>query len=252
MERFIIDPVLLDYPIDILDAPHRVMVRLRAKGVERLADLEDLSDGDLLSIYHFGKKSLEGILQRLEMLNLCAKEHGGPPEQLLECMRLKLSKSEEVIEKIVHAVVDEATTRESLSYHLSQLSPRSVFVVSERIGLRRDQIRTLQELADMMKLTRERVRQLQNRTFEHLKDVLYESGVLGRWEKILSQSAAEPPHGEPFFLERIGNHVIVGRTSAPGFVVLATHLIKGTDLNLLLKAYRDGRLSRFWIRKNRI
>lgn len=248
MPKFVIQEMLYSYPIEILDVPHRAMVRLRAMGVLRLEDLANLSDEDLLQIYHLGKKSLTEIKRKIDALNECACTHGSPPEELMECMKLRLSNSEGLIEQMVQAVVSEAKRR-SVSYYLSQLPSRSVFVVAERIGMRRYQIRTLQELADMMSLTRERVRQLQNRTIEHLKSKLHNEGVLGEWEDILSWAASEPPPGEANFLDRLSRTEQIGQSTPTGFVILATHLIKDIDIPVLLRAYRDGKLNRIWARR---
>ncbi len=249
MPKFIISEQLFRYPIEILDVPRRAMVRLRAKGIVWLQDLALLSDDDLLAIYHFGRKSLFELQKRLEALNECACRQGALPEELLECMRLKLQNSEELIGKMVQAVIGEVSTRNSIAYVLSKMPPRAVFVVAERIGLRKGQIRTLQELADMMSLTRERVRQLQNRTFEHLRQKLEAEKLLEEWEDVLTWAALEPPSGEGNFLDRVARTGIPCQATATGFVVLATHLIKDVDLPVLLRASRDGKLSRFWAKR---
>ena len=113
--------------------------------------------------------------ERLELINECAKKKGGPPSELLECMRLRLSGTNGMIEQIVNSVAEGEQDERSISYFLSVIPTRSAFVLVERLGLRRQGRRTLQELADMMNLTRERVRQLQNRSMEALLDALQRS-----------------------------------------------------------------------------
>lgn len=251
MPRFVIVQELLSYPIEILDVPHRVMIRLKQKDIRTLEQLSQMSEEDLLSIYHFGRKSLDDIRRRLELINECARKKGGPPSELLECMRLRLSGTNGMIEQIVSNVADSEVEEKTISYFLSVIPTRSAFVLVERLGLRRQGRRTLQELADMMNLTRERVRQLQNRSMESLLEAVEETSILEQWDKILSEAALDQPTGEQAFLDHIAKSGYIGKSTPAGFVIIATHLIKGTDIPVLLKASRDGRLYRFWVRRKK-
>lgn len=257
MPKFVIANQLLEYPIEILDLSHRASVRLKERGIINLSDLSKVDDDDLLAIYHFGQKSLMQIRKRLQMLNECAMKHGEPTGEIIECLRLKLSRDEAVIESVVKAVVGEGQDRQnkrnitSLAYHLASLNPRQAFVLVERFGMRREKKRTLQDIATIMDLTRERVRQLQNRTLEEMKEQLSNQSTLEHWELKLMESAARPPTGEQFFLQRIEEQGLSGRANPAGFVVLSTHLILGTPIPTLLKAARDGRLYRFWMRRKK-
>jgi hypothetical protein len=249
--KFVIVQELLTYPIEILDVPHRVMIRLKQKEIRTLEQLSQMSEEDLLSIYHFGRKSLDDIRRRLELINECARKKGGPPSELLECMRLRLSGTHGMIEQIVNSIADGEVDEQSISYFLSVIPTRSAFVLVERLGLRRQGRRTLQELADMMNLTRERVRQLQNRSMEALLDAVSEAQILQKWDKLLMEAATDQPTGEQGFLENIAKSGCMGKSTAAGFAIIATHLIKGTDIPVLLKASRDGRLYRFWVRRKK-
>lgn len=251
MPKFQIVSELLTYPIEILDVPHRVMVRLKQRDIRTLEQLSQMSEEELLSIYHFGKKSLEDIKRRLELINECARKKGGPPSELLECMRLRLSGTNGVIEEIVNSIADSEDEARSISYFLSMIPTRSAFVLVERLGLRRKGRRTLQELADMMNLTRERVRQLQNRSMEALLDAIRDTDSLDAWDTLLAEATVEQPPSEQAFLEYITRSGFIGKSTPAGFVVVATHLIKGTDIPVLLKASRDGRLYRFWVRRKK-
>ena len=65
------------------------------------------------------------------------------------------------------------------------------------------------------------------------------------------EAALDQPTGEQAFLEHISKSGFIGQSSPAGFVIVATHLIKGTDIPVLLKASRDGRLYRFWVRRKK-
>lgn len=252
MERIFVSQKLYSYPVEILDVPHRAMIRLKSLGVFRLEQLAGLTESDLLSIYHFGQKSLFELKRRLEALNQCVMEEGRPPEDIMECMRMRLEGPDEFLQEVISSFQEEGHGRASICFYLTKLPPRGVFVVSERIGLRRTQIRTLQEIADIMNLTRERVRQLQNRSLKYLQSSLYEEGVLASWEEALVWSATTPPPGEQYFLERLDSTGVNGNANPTGFAVLATHIIKGIDLPPLLRAARDGKLNKIWARRRQI
>jgi hypothetical protein len=252
MERIFVSQKLYLYPIEILDVPHRAMVRLKSLGVFRLEQLAGLTESDLLSVYHFGQKSLFELKRRLDILNQCVMEEGRPPEDIIECMRLKLEGPDEFLEEVISSFQEEDNGRTSICFYLAKLPPRGIFVVSERIGLRRAHIRTLQEIADVMSLTRERVRQLQNRSLQYLQSSLCEEDILSDWEETLVWAATTPPPGEQSFLERVESTGVSGNANTTGFVVLATHIIKGIELPPLLRAVSDGKLNKIWARKRQI
>lgn len=119
------------------------------------------------SVYHFGQKSLFELKRRLDILNQCVMEEGRPPEDIIECMRLKLEGPDEFLEEVISSFQEEDNGRTSICFLFGKTPPRGIFCCFERIGLRRAHIWTLQETADVMSLTRERVRQLQNRSLRN-------------------------------------------------------------------------------------
>jgi RNA polymerase sigma factor (sigma-70 family) len=74
---------------------------------------------------------------------------------------------------------------QQLNYHLSAclkaLPEREAFIIRMRYGLESDRSHTLQEIADILDLSRERVRQLEKVAFERLRQP--------EWSQILSEFA---------------------------------------------------------------
>ncbi|MEZ4813253.1 MAG: DNA-directed RNA polymerase subunit alpha C-terminal domain-containing protein [Caldisericia bacterium] len=250
MAKFIILKPLHLYPIEILDLSHRVNIRLKEKGVETLSDLAKYDEEELLDIYHFGQKSLAQIKKRLQMLNECASTHGKPSPEIIECMRLRLDKDDKLIEEIVNSVIGSAQ-EQTMSFYISQIPLRPAYVLIERFGMKHDKRRTLQEIANTMELTRERVRQLQVRGIKWMLKYTDSDNTLENWEETLTGCANEPPVNEALFLRRVEDSGISGESSPVGFVILATNMILRTPIPTLLKASRMLKLHRFW-KKNKM
>lgn len=249
MAKFIILKPLHLYPIEILDLSHRVNIRLKEKGVATLSDLARYDEEELLAIYHFGQKSLTQIKKRLQMLNECASTHGKPTEEIIECMRLRLDKDDKLIEEMVNSVIGSAR-EQSLSFYISQIPLRPAYVLIERFGMKHEKRRTLQEIANIMDLTRERVRQLQVRGIKWMQKYTDSDNMLEQWEETLTRCANELPVNEAIFLERVEESGINGESNPVGFVILATNMILRTPIPTLLKASRMLKLHRFW-KKNK-
>jgi RNA polymerase nonessential primary-like sigma factor len=60
---------------------------------------------------------------------------------------------------------------------LSQLSSKQRCVIERRYGLDGGEVWTLEQLAESLELTRERVRQIQVEAIEHLRQILQRNGV---------------------------------------------------------------------------
>jgi len=60
---------------------------------------------------------------------------------------------------------------------LDKLEPRDRKVLTMRFGLYNEKSRTLQEIAKRQKITKERVRQIENRAIKRLKELIIEEGV---------------------------------------------------------------------------
>jgi len=245
LAKFIILEQLHLYPIEILDLSHRVNSRLKDEGVESLADLSHYEEEQLLGIYHFGQKSLTQIKKRLQMLNECASTHGKPSSDIIECMRLRINKDGKLIEEVVRHVIGEAP-KTTLSFYIAQIPLRPAYVLIERFGMKHEQRRTLQEIANIMDLTRERVRQLQVRGMRWMGRYVERDDILKKWELILTTCANKTPSSEAMFLQEIEENGVNGNTNPVGFVIIATNMILGTPIPTLIKASKTMKLHRFW------
>ena len=83
-------------------------------------------------------------------------------------------------------VAEKAGERESLCAALGSLAPREVIVLRERFGLDDGVERTLEEVGASLGLTRERIRQIQNRALAKLRRRLMslQARGAGSWESL--------------------------------------------------------------------
>ena len=247
MPRFIVLEQLRLYPIEILDLPYRVKSRLKSHGIETLDDLSRCDEEQLLAIYHFGYKSLSQVKKNLQMLNECASIHGKPSAEFIECLKLNVGENKDLIDNIIESVACY-DNKQSLGFLITKIPPRPAYVLIERFGMKHEKKRTLQDIADILDITRERVRQLQERGMYWVAQHANEQKVLLSWRRILVSAANTPPISEPHFLERVDESNVCGNTRPVGFVILATHLIFGTPIPALIKTSRRKKLYRFWRR----
>jgi hypothetical protein len=246
LPRFIVLEQLRLYPIEILDLSHRVKSRLKSHGIETLDDLSKCDEERLLAIYHFGFKSLNQVKKKLQMLNECASINGKPSPDFIECLKLNMG-NKDLIRSIIESVACYEN-QNSLGFLITKIPPRSAYVLIERFGMKHEKKRTLQDIADILDITRERVRQLQERGMYWVTQYANEQKVVLSWRQILVSAANAPPISESHFLERVSESHICGKARPVGFVILATHLIFGTPIPALIKTAKRKKLFRFWKR----
>jgi RNA polymerase primary sigma factor len=92
--------------------------------------------------------------------------------------------------------VAEALLREQVWAMLDQLGPREAFVLEQRFGLKDDHDRTLQEIGEAMGVTRERVRQLQSKALEKLRQPRFASAI-AEWAPVTRSTSATDDEAFP-------------------------------------------------------
>jgi RNA polymerase primary sigma factor len=87
----------------------------------------------------------------------------------------------ELIEDDTSSLPDERMTEalqhEHIQELLDELQPRDKKVLILRFGLEKNKTCTLEEVAKKLKITKERVRQIEERAIRHLKELIVEEGI---------------------------------------------------------------------------
>lgn len=77
----------------------------------------------------------------------------------------------------VEDAIDSKFTKEALREFINQLRPRELRVITMRFGLDGTHPKTLQEVANVFGMTRERIRQVESKALQHLKRILEKNGI---------------------------------------------------------------------------
>jgi len=78
-------------------------------------------------------------------------------------------------------MVIKEDTEETLHHVLQRLAPRDAEILRLRFGLSGDRVLTLEEIGSRLGVTRERVRQLEERALVRLKGICQEDGGVEAW-----------------------------------------------------------------------
>ena len=77
----------------------------------------------------------------------------------------------------VEDTINSKCTKEALQKFINQLRPRELRVITLRFGLDGTHPKTLQEVANVFGMTRERARQIESKALQHLKHILEKNGI---------------------------------------------------------------------------
>lgn len=133
-------------------------------------DKFDFSRGFRFSTYatHAIQRHFFRVLQRMHRKR--SREVDSPSELLLETVASPASEPESDLPKLNRVLLQQMA---------GLLDERELFIIEERFGLRTqvDTDKTLKSLSDEMGLSKERVRQLQHRALDKLRNFLTERGI---------------------------------------------------------------------------
>jgi len=154
-------------PSYVIDRQNKLrMERLRLwDRLDRPPDTQELSQA--LGWTRQEVESLRTVAQPLVWLHATATEDGRSLEELIEDPQAPTPGQRLEAEQL----------QQCLIHSLTLLPERQAFILRLRYGLETDQAHSLQEIASVMGLSRERVRQLEKSAFETLRDSPY-GGVL--------------------------------------------------------------------------
>jgi RNA polymerase primary sigma factor len=128
-----------------------------------------LSREDLAAAKGMDRARLETMAQAFQFVSTDAPL-SGDDDRILETML-----AADGIEPEEQAV--KAGLRQRLETALSQLPEREHMILRQRFGLDRDESETLEEIGTRLAVSRERVRQLENRALKRLKQVCADQGL---------------------------------------------------------------------------
>lgn len=141
----------------------RVRARLSAKGElseEAVLDETGLTEESLRQVEEFGAARWDSFEQPL---------HGADEKSLHDVIPANITPSDDVL---------DGTRRDrELREHLQHLGPRQLDIIERRFGLKGGHPMSLQQIADQYSVSRERIRQLQNKALNQIRTTYVRLGV---------------------------------------------------------------------------
>lgn len=187
-------PWLLTRSIPSLGFSIRAQNVLMAAGIHRVVDIARFSlPKGLLGLPNFGQKTYHDVAKAL-----MAALHNGPmgvtdtlftitqvPENSSDSDSADLGSSEELKVNAARALVQKSTFVEILEEAIKELPKGRDFIIKRRMGFDRRHS-TLQEIADIVGVTRERIRQIEGYAVRKLSDLpLWSVAVAPKIEAML-------------------------------------------------------------------
>lgn len=80
----------------------------------------------------------------------------------------------------VEESIDAKFTRDALQKFINELRPRELKIITLRFGLDGNGPKTLQEVGKIFGMTRERIRQIENKALKNLRHILEKAGIKSR------------------------------------------------------------------------
>jgi hypothetical protein len=168
-----------ELPICLLHLPKRVCSSLQKAGVTTIGQLSDLGDSSLSDISGIGPKSEQSIKRAQQSLAASLDEDGLDWFQLWENLGIQ----------VIPEGVDTTTPDQEILAELPLIIKRVLEqvpdhrfwnIIQRRFGLMGASVLTLEELGVAFGLTRERVRQLEVRALDELRDALIDEEYTGK------------------------------------------------------------------------
>lgn len=168
--------------IENLNLSTRSKNALLREGIECINDILNFTKEDIYMIKNLGKKSAEEIIEKVENLGFILKEKEPEyleSEELGELnIEYNMIMSFRLLEKIFGTNItrkfDQNQEKEfykRLENSLNTLNEREKYVLIERFGLISGQTKTLEDIAYLQGITRERVRQIEIKSLKKLKEL---------------------------------------------------------------------------------
>jgi RNA polymerase sigma factor (sigma-70 family) len=144
--------------------------RMSRDARELAADNEGpVSRADLASKAGMDRAQLDTMAQAFQFVSTDAPV-SDEDDRTLETML-----AADAVEPEEHAL--KSGLRERLDAALQQLPPRESMILRQRFGLQDDESETLEQIGSRLGVSRERIRQLENRALKHLKQVCTAQGL---------------------------------------------------------------------------
>ncbi len=157
---------LIRTPVHWNQLRRRVSRDVHARGADKGGPL---SRDDLAAAHGMERAQLETMAQAFQFISTDAPVSEDDDRALETMLAADEIEPEEQISK--------RDLRERLENALRQLPERESMILRQRFGLDKDESETLEEIGARLAVSRERVRQLENRALKRLKDVCTEQGL---------------------------------------------------------------------------
>lgn len=149
-------------PIELLNLQPKIQGILKRNHIRCVSDLRNTSEQDLKNIFSLGFKSITYLNKIKDILNDLLPGN--------ESTDIKVEESQRVEKSIIQGLYCNLTPVASLlDEFLEVLDERNKLILMERFGLLNGDRKTLEEIGSQYGLTRERIRQIQNKSLLKLK-----------------------------------------------------------------------------------
>lgn len=163
--------------------------------LNKFATAEDISIGGLYDLVNlkrapigvdgefskYAKELMEVLgacptdLWTVEQLTLTLRKNSEERQLSKEAMQVALQSGARSLIGLPHHEVENKQKEKAVSDMLETIAPRSKQILSLRFGLGGQEEHTLEEVAEIMDITRERVRQIEAKVFRHIRHPSYSS-----------------------------------------------------------------------------
>lgn len=165
----------LKQSIDVLDLSYRAQHWLKKNRIETIGKLRNKSETQLLNIRNLGKKSVREIQYKLA--------------ECLDSMNNKFKKEPKFEEKTESLIINNIfdALREITEKVFSPLDDRTKEIIKLRYGLEDGHFHTLESIGNRYNITRERVRQIEQKTMRKLRHPVRRKVLEDYFEKLVAQ-----------------------------------------------------------------